>query len=107
MAVAIKNEEIIIPNSQIISSEVVNYNSLAQAHGLILHTQVGIGYDVAWRQVEALLLAAADRTEGLSKEPRPFVWEKALGDFAVTYELNAHCNDVQAMERLYGEVLGT
>jgi small-conductance mechanosensitive channel len=39
-----KNEEIIIPNSQILASEVVNYSSLSRAQGLILHTEVGIGY---------------------------------------------------------------
>ena len=31
-------------------------------------------------------------------EPAPFVLEKALGDFAVTYELNVYCADVQAMD---------
>ena len=51
-----KNEEIIIPNSQILSSEVLNYSSLARTQGLILHTEVGIGYETPWRQVEAMLL---------------------------------------------------
>ena len=55
---------------------------------------MGIGYETPWRQVEAMLLIAADRTPGLSKEPRPFVLMKKLGDFAVTYELNVYCHDV-------------
>jgi small-conductance mechanosensitive channel len=80
---------------------VLNYSSLARTHGLILHTEVGIGYETPWRQVEAMLLMAADRTDGLLKEPRAFVLEKRLGDFAVTYELNAYCQDVPAMNRLY------
>jgi small-conductance mechanosensitive channel len=101
---SIKNEEIIIPNSHILASEVLNYSSLARAHGLILHTEVGIGYETPWRQVEAMLLAAAGRTEGLSSEPPPFVREKKLGDFAVTYELNAYCNNVPAMGHLYAEL---
>lgn len=42
---SVKNEEIIIPNSQILAGEVVNYSSLARTSGLILHTEVGIGYD--------------------------------------------------------------
>ena len=96
-----KNEEIIIPNAQIMAGEVLNYSSLSRDRGLILHTEVGIGYETPWQQVEALLLTAADRTEGLSKEPRPFVLEKRLGDFAVTYELNAYCVDVKAMMPLY------
>jgi small-conductance mechanosensitive channel len=99
-----KNEELIIPNSQILSGEVLNYSSLSQSRGLILHTQVGIGYETPWRQVEAMLLLAASRTAGLLKEPRPFVLERALGDFAVTYELNAYCNDPGMMLRLYAEM---
>ena len=96
-----KNEEVVIPNSQILGSQVLNYSSMARTRGLILHTEVGIGYETPWRQVEAMLLEAADRTAGLSKEPRPFVLEKRLGDFAVTYELNAYCHDVSAMPQLY------
>jgi small-conductance mechanosensitive channel len=99
-----KNEEIVIPNSQILAGEVLNYSSLARAQGLILHTEVGIGYETPWRQVEAMLLMAAGRTAGLAQEPRPFVLLKKLADFAVTYELNAYCHDVRAMIALYTEL---
>jgi len=101
---SIKNEEIIIPNSQIMMGEVLNYSSLSRTRGLILHTEVGIGYEVPWRQVEAMLLAAAGRTAGLCAEPRPFVLEKRLGDFAVIYELNVYCRKVEAMLQLYAEL---
>jgi small-conductance mechanosensitive channel len=84
-----KNEEIIVPNSVVLQSHVVNYSKLAQARGLILHTTVSIGYETPWRQVEAMLLLAAERTTTVLRDPPPFVLEKSLGDFAVTYELNA------------------
>jgi small-conductance mechanosensitive channel len=96
-----KNEEIILPNSQILAGEVVNYSSLSRAQGLILHTEVGIGYETPWRQVEAMLMQAAGRTEGLATDPPPFVLHKKLGDFAITYELNVYCSNVPAMLRLY------
>jgi small-conductance mechanosensitive channel len=96
-----KNEEIVIPNSLILNSSVVNYSTLAREGRLILHATVGIGYETPWRQVEAILVQAAERTEGLLREPGPFVLQKALGDFAVTYEINAYCGDAQAMNRLY------
>lgn len=60
-----------MPNSLLLSSQVINYSSLAAKHGLILHTTVSIGYENPWRQVEALLLLAAERTPGLLKEPGP------------------------------------
>ncbi len=96
-----KNEEVIVPNSNILNNEVINYSSLARSDGLILHTTVGIGYEIPWRQVEAMLMMAAERTEGLMKEPLPFVRQLALADFAVTYEINAYCDNAQAMFSLY------
>ena len=97
----IKNEEVIIPNSTILNNEVVNYSSLARKGGLILHTNVGIGYETPWRQVEAMLLLAAERTAAALKEPAPFVRHQALGDFAVNYEINVYCDDAQKMSDIY------
>jgi small-conductance mechanosensitive channel len=97
----VKNEEVIIPNSEILNRIVTNYSTFASRGGLILHTTVGIGYETPWRQVEALLLLAAQRTEGILADPAPFVQQKELGDFCITYELNAFCDDAQAMGRLY------
>ena len=96
-----KNEEIVIPNSQILNGEVLNYSSLGRERGLLLHTEVGIGYETPWRQVEAMLLAAAARTPGLGSEPAPFVLARRLGDFAVVYELNVPCGDLNAMPAQY------
>jgi len=97
----LKNEELVVPNLVLLNSQVVNCSSLAAKQGLILHTRVGISYETPWRQVEAMLLLAAERTPGLLKEPAPFVRHHSLGDFAVNYELNAYCDDAQAMMPLY------
>jgi len=96
-----KNEEVIIPNSQLLNTDVLNYSSIGRQQGLILHTDVAIGYSTPWRQVEAILIEAAHRTKGLGAEPRPFVFEKHLGEFAVTYELNVYCTNINAMRALY------
>jgi small-conductance mechanosensitive channel len=88
-----KNEEVIVPNSIVLNTHVINYSTLASNRGLILHTTVGIGYETPWRQVEGMLKLAAERTEGILKDPPPFVLQKQLGDFAVNYELNVYCND--------------
>ena len=39
--------------------------------------------------------------EGISKDLPPFVLQKLLGDFAVTYELNVYCKDPLNMMKLY------
>ena len=100
----VKNEEVVVPNSNILNSHIVNYSTFARKGGLILHTTVGIGYETPWRQVEAMLLLAAERTPGVLREPRPFVRQTALGDFCVTYEINAYCADAQAMALLYTDL---
>ena len=94
------NEEVIIPNSTVLNTSIVNYSTLAREGKLIAHTSVGIGYETPWRQVEALLLQAAERTEGAAKDPAPFVLQKALGDFSVTYMVGVYCSDAQGMVRL-------
>jgi len=99
-----KNETVVLPNSNILNSDVVNYTHMAQQEGLILHTEVGIGYDTPWRQVEAMLLMAADRTQNLLKDPPPFVLQKSLGDFAVIYELNAYSKHENRMPRTYSDL---
>jgi small-conductance mechanosensitive channel len=99
-----KNERVVIPNSKILNTEVINYSAMARDQGLILHTTVGIGYEVSWRQVEAMLLMAAQRTPGLRADSQAFVLQKALGDFAVNYELNVYCDDARRMNALYTEL---
>jgi small-conductance mechanosensitive channel len=99
-----KNEDVVVPNSLVLQSHVVNYSKLARSHGLILHTTVSIGYETPWRQVEAMLSLAAERTDGVLREPAPFVLEQALGDFAVTYELNAYVDTAQMLPQRYAEL---
>jgi small-conductance mechanosensitive channel len=88
-----KNENVAVPNSQLLNSHITNYSVLAKTSGVILHTVAGIGYETPWRQVEAMLLEAARRTPGLRADPPPFVLHLKLDDFCVQYELNAHCSE--------------
>jgi small-conductance mechanosensitive channel len=99
-----KNEYVVMPNSNILNTDVVNYTQMAEKEGLILHTEVGIGYDTPWRQVEAMLKEAANRTGGVLNDPPPFVLQKSLGDFAVIYELNAYSKDEKHMPRTYSDL---
>lgn len=99
-----KNEFVVIPNSNILNSDVINYSQLAKTEGLLLHTTVSIGYDTPWRQVEAMLIEAARRTEGIKKTPTPFMLQTSLGDFAVEYQVNGYSKDVTDLPRIYSEL---
>ena len=86
----IKNVDVTIPNSVLMGSQVTNYSFAAGEGRLILPTSVTIGYDTPWRQVHAMLLLAAERTQHILREPAPFVLQTALDDFYVKYELNVY-----------------
>ena len=96
-----KNEEVSIPNSQALAGPITNLSHMTKAEGLILHTSVTIGYDVPWRQVHELLIAAARATPDIRETPPPFVLQTVLGDYNVAYELNVYASDVGRLPRLY------
>jgi small-conductance mechanosensitive channel len=100
----IKNVEITIPNGTVLSSQVVNYTTLAADRGLILHTTVTIGYDAPWPRVHELLIAAARRTANVLSEPEPFVFQTSLNDFYVSYELNAFTDRPDLMAVTYSQL---
>jgi small-conductance mechanosensitive channel len=101
-------EEVTIPNTVVVSGAIRNFTR-GHSATVVLSTSVTIGYDTPWRQVRAMLLLAAARTDGVSREPAPMVYETALSDFYIEYELVAH-GDVTVsrpvlMSRLHEEIL--
>jgi small-conductance mechanosensitive channel len=80
-------EELTISNSLIVGSVTKNYSRAVNGPGFVLDTVVTIGYDAPWRQVEAMLLEAASRTEGVVQVPPSRVHQTALSDFYVEYRL--------------------
>lgn len=96
----LKGVMIAIPNAIVLAGPVENLSRLAGSGRLFVPTRAGIGYEVPWRQVEAMLLLAAARTPEALREPAPFVLQTDLGDFAVTYELNAGLSDPRRLPAL-------
>jgi len=100
----IKNVDISIPNSMVLSNHLINYSSIAKDQGLILHTSVTIGYDAPWKTVHGLLIEAANNTTHILKTPEPFVLQTSLDDFYVTYEINAYTDQPNKMAVIYAEL---
>jgi small-conductance mechanosensitive channel len=101
----IKNVLITIPNAMVLGSHIINYSSSAgSAEPLILHTSVTISYDAPWRKVHELLIAAAQATEHVLAEPKPYVLQLSLDDFYVRYELNAYTDSPRTMARIYSDL---
>lgn len=100
----IKNEIISIPNSTVMTNHTTNFSSDAPGHGLIIHTTITIGYDAPWRQVHALLIAAAEGTDMMEKTPLPFVLQTSLDDFYVSYQINAYTKQPNKETVIYSQL---
>jgi small-conductance mechanosensitive channel len=69
-----------LPNMYLVTNPI----RVMRSSGTLLSVELSLGYDVPRRQVEALLLQAAEKT-GLES---PFVQIRNLGDFSVTYQIS-------------------
>lgn len=99
-----KKLEISIPNAMVLGGHVTNYSARARRGGMLLHTEVTLGYDVPWRQVHDILIRAAAEVDGVEAEPEPFVLQRGLDDFYVRYELNAYTRKPEEMGRIYSDL---
>ena len=87
-----KNVIITIPNAKILTGHSKNFTTAAERSNLIIHSTITIGYDVDWRIVHKLLIAAAKKTNGLIEQSgkEAFVLQNSLDDYYVQYEINAY-----------------
>jgi len=83
----LRNVEVTLPNAFLVGNVTRNYSRLAANGGVRLTTSVTIGYDTPWRQVQAMLQIAAERTQLVARDPAPRVVQTALQDFYVEYTL--------------------
>ncbi|MEM9137083.1 MAG: mechanosensitive ion channel family protein, partial [Cyanobacteria bacterium P01_F01_bin.42] len=99
-----KNMVVTIPNGMVLGDQIINYSANEKDQGLILHTQITLGYDVPWEKVHRVLIDAAIKTTGVLNDPEPFVLQKGLEDFYVSYELNAYTLKPTRMAQIYSEL---
>ncbi len=99
-----KNEVVTTPNSFIMSSHTVNFSQSARDYGLIIHSEVSIGYDIPWRKTHQLLIEAALNTPGVVDDPRPFVLETSLQDYYPVYQVNAYIKDANQLAQVYSDL---
>jgi small-conductance mechanosensitive channel len=104
----VEGQEVTMPNSVLVGTATKNYTRLGYQDGMIVSCTVTIGYNAPWRQVEELLLLAADRTPNVRKQPEPYVLQRQLSDFYVAYTLIARITDakrrIEILSELHGHV---
>ncbi|WP_338761910.1 mechanosensitive ion channel domain-containing protein [Massilia sp. METH4] len=92
-------EEIALPDAFILGNTVRNFSRARPGTGCMLDTGVTIGYDTPWRQVHAMLAAAAAATPGLAADPAPIVAQTGLSDFYIGYKLIAYVEYASPRDR--------
>ena len=100
------NEIITIPNSSLLSNNVINFSISARELDkyLVLQTTITLGYDLPWRKTHSTLIEAALRTEHILNEPAPFVLQTSLDNSYISYQLNAFTNQPNLMVFIYSEL---
>jgi small-conductance mechanosensitive channel len=93
----------------VVATPIRNYSKLGGTQGTLLTTKVTIGYGAPWRQVQALLIGAARKTAGVRDAPAPYVYQRALSDFYVEYELFASIDEpsqrIPILSELHASIL--
>jgi small-conductance mechanosensitive channel len=92
-------EEVVLPNTFVVANITRNFSRESGGHGFVVQVDVTIGYSTPWRQVHAMLLEAARRTQGILADPPPYVIQSALSDFYVEYKLVAYAGPEAPAQR--------
>ncbi|WP_227431042.1 mechanosensitive ion channel family protein [Psychrobacter sp. I-STPA6b] len=79
------NHELIIPNSKISTTEVINYTSIPNRR---VDVVVGIGYSDDIKTAKEIMLKIAQEHELVFKDPEPIVRVTNLGDSSVDLTMN-------------------
>ena len=83
-----RGNEVTLPNSSVVAGSVINHSRLAEPGAVRASVRRAFGYDVPWRLAHTLMLTAAAYTPGVRGTPAPRVFQRALSDFAVEYEMS-------------------
>lgn len=102
----IKNEDITVPNSMVLSSSTINYSSHTkkESQGLIVHQTLTLGYDIPYHDIYGMLTRAALKTEYILAEPKPFVLQTSLDDFYISYQINAYTKEANKQALIYSKL---
>ena len=99
-----KNEYVTFPNSMVLTSSVTDYNTSSVGNGLILNAEVSFSYSIPWQTVHEILIFAAQKTDLIMEEPKPFVLQTALDDFCVRYQINAYTKEIDLVPSIYSDL---
>ncbi len=101
------NNHVIIPNSKLVDSVVINFQ--APESKLYLLLTVGVHYDSDLEQVERVVKEVAqgviDEIAGTVKEDEPYIWFREFGDSSITFRVRVACRDYLSQFQIQHELV--
>ncbi len=92
------NISIIVPNSEFISSAVINWSHTDR--NVRFNIPVGVSYKSDPEKVEKILLEVVEKNDGVLKSPAPDVLIDGYGDSSIDFTLRVWTNDYITQPRL-------
>ena len=83
--------EVIVPNGNLISNDLINWTHSDMQRRLIIKVAVKYGTDP--QKVIDILVAVAEKNEHIIEKPKPYVLFKEFGDSALNFELRCWTDD--------------
>jgi small-conductance mechanosensitive channel len=99
----IKDEIISIPNLTVMSKEIRNFSALKE---VLIYIPITLGYDIDKDKAQHLLIESARRTKGILQTGKPpFVLFRELGNYSITYEINAYTDEPNQLVVIKSELI--
>lgn len=93
---------IILPNSKLISEEVISDSYSGQR--IRQHVHVGVAYGTDVEKVKLLLCQSAESHEKVLKDPPPNAIFENFGDSSLDFDLRFWCTDIWGMEKTSSDI---
>jgi small-conductance mechanosensitive channel len=100
----IKDEIISIPNLTVMGKELKNFSALKE---VLIYVSVTLGYDADKNQAKRILIESAEKTNGIltAADKKPFVLLRDLGNYTITYEINAYTDQPNNLVNIKSELI--
>lgn len=95
-----KNEYIIIPNSEITNSQLINHSKKG---AIRIEVPITIDYNEDIEKVRNVLLSVLAGDKRINREPKPDVTVEELGEYGVKIKLRFWINDISREKRIKRE----
>jgi small-conductance mechanosensitive channel len=100
----IKDEIISIPNLTLMGKEIKNFSALRE---VLIYVSVTLGYNIDKDAAKRMLIESAEKTKGIltTTDKKPFVLLRDLGNYYITYEINAFTDQPNNIINIKSELI--